>query len=437
MFWIHGGAYALGSGGSPLYDGEKLAKRGVVVVTINYRLGPFGFLAHPALTAESPNHSSGNYGMLDQQAAMKWVERNIAAFGGDPGRVTIFGESAGAMSVFNQLVSPLSAGLFHQAISESGLFIDHGLLMHATRPLAEAESIGEQYATEIGCSGAPDVTAAMRAKPASDLVSGKLIATDGIFIDMDPRFVPVVDGWVIPEEPGAMVAGGKQHDVPLLLGSNSEEGNLFVFGSRETLDKLTIEQYQAKVRQYFGAYADEVLAMFPVKQQSDIKPQLSKIFTLFDFTSVARFAARSQVAKGQKAYLYQFDKTPPAELTSFLGPCHGSELPFVWGNLVKGSLPDGVKQSWSRLLLEGSVRDLKEAFVFDYRQDDIELSSDMTGYWTRFAKTGDPNGEGAPEWPGYETATDRNVELAKPITVKEGLDSTACDLADRFYGYVK
>ncbi|MFH1149207.1 MAG: carboxylesterase/lipase family protein [Actinomycetota bacterium] len=436
MFWIHGGAYQLGAGGLPLYNGEKLAERGVVVVTINYRLGPLGFLAHPALTAESPNNSSGNYGLLDQQAAMQWVKRNIYAFGGDPAKVTIFGESAGAMSVFDQLVSPLSAGLFHQAISESGLFIDHGLLMHATRPLAEAESIGSQYASEIGCAGSPDVAAAMRAKPVEDLLSIKLLTDPGLFI-MDPRFVPTVDGWVIPEDPGTMVANGQQHDVALLLGSNREEGNLFVFGAKDTLDKMTVEQYQAKIRQYFGAYADQVLAMFPVTQQSDIKKQLSQVFTIFDFTSVSRFAARSQVAKGQKAYLYQFDKTPPAELTSFLGPCHGSELPFVFGTLVKGKLPDGVRESWSRLILEGALHDLREAFIIDYRQDDLALSGDMIGYWTRFAKTGDPNGEGAAVWPAYQTATDKNIELARPISVKEGLDSAACDLADRFYGYVK
>jgi para-nitrobenzyl esterase len=341
------------------------------------------------------------------------------------------------MSVFDQLVSPLSAGLFRQAISESGLFIDHGLLMNATRPLAVAEDTGVQYATEIGCSGAPDVAAAMRAKPAADLLSMKLLMDPGIFIDMDPKFVPVVDGWVIPGDPGTLVAGGQQHSVPLLLGSNSEEGNLFVFGSRRTIDKMTIEEYRGKVRQYFGAYADRVLAMFPVKQQSDIKKQLSRIFTVFDFTSVARFAARSQVAKGQNAYLYQFDKTPPAELTSFLGPCHGSELPFVFGALVKGTLPDGVKETWSRLVIEGAARDLQSAFISEYHQDDLTLSNDMIGYWTRFAKTGDPNGGGAREWPRYETAADRNIELAEPVTVKEGLDSQACDLADQFYGYVK
>lgn len=266
MFWIHGGAYQMGAGGLPLYDGEKLAKKGVVVVTINYRLGPFGFLAHPQLTKESANSSSGNYGVLDQQAALQWVKRNIAAFGGDPAKVTIFGESAGAMSVLNQLVSPLSAGLFQQAISESTLFVDRGLLMHATRPLAEAEGIGEQYAVEMGCAGASDVLAAMRAKTADELLgipqgksadlrnSIKAITSPGLFI-MDPKFVPVVDGWVLPEDPGTMVASGEQHNVPLLIGSNREEGNLFVFGAdiSESLLKMSIEEYQGKIREYFRA----------------------------------------------------------------------------------------------------------------------------------------------------------------------------------------
>jgi len=450
MFWIHGGAYQLGAGGLPLYDGEKLAKRGVVVVTINYRLGPFGFLAHPQLTKESPNNSSGNYGVLDQQYALQWVRRNIAAFGGDPANVTIFGESAGAMSVLNQLVSPLSAGLFQKAISESTLFIDHGLLMHATRPLAEAEGIGQQYAADIGCAGAPDVLTAMRAKTSGELLgtpqgkpadlasSIKVLTSPGLFI-MDPKFVPVVDGWVLLEEPGATVASGKQHGVPLLIGSNSEEGNLFVFGADITggLRKMSIEEYQGKARQYFGQYTDEVLAMFPVYQQPDIQKQLSRIFTIFDFTSVARFASRSQAGKGQNVYLYQFSKTPPLTLTGFLGPCHGSELPFVFGTLVKGKMPDGVRDSISKLLMSGIVRDIKKTLVFKYDRSDLRLSGDMIGYWTRFAKTGDPNGEGAAAWPRYETATDKNIELGVPITVKEGLERQACDLADRFYGYVK
>jgi para-nitrobenzyl esterase len=448
MFWIHGGAYQLGAGGLPLYDGEKLAKRGVVVVTINYRLGPFGFLAHPQLTKESPNNSSGNYGVLDQQAALHWVKRNIAAFGGDPGKVTIFGESAGAISVLNQLVSPLSDGLFQQAISESTLFIDRGLLMHATRPLAEAEGIGEQYAAEMGCAGAADVLAAMREKTADELLgtpqgkskdlrnSIKVLTSPGLFI-MDPKFVPVVDGWVLPADPGTLVAKGDQHDVPLLIGSNREEGNLFTFAETLELDRMSIEKYQGKIREYFGAYADQVLAMYPVNQKSDIKRQLSKIFTVFDFTSVARFAARAQAAKGQKVYLYQFNKTPPLELTSLLGPCHGSELPFVFGTLVKGTIPDGVMRSWESLVLKSVERDLKRALLYKYDQDDLRLSDEMIGYWTRFAKTGDPNGEGAAAWPRYETATDRNIELERPITAKEGLDRQACDLADRFYGYVK
>ena len=444
MFWIHGGAYQLGAGGLPLYDGEKLASRGVVVVTINYRLGPFGFLAHPLLTKESPNHSSGNYGVLDQIAALKWVKRNATAFGGDPSRVTIFGESAGAMSVFNQLVSPLSAGLFQQAISESSLFLDRGLLMHDTRPLAEAEGIGEQYAADIGCASSPDVLAAMRGRSTSALLgipqdksedltsSGALLTNPGLFVK-DPRFVPVVDGWVLPQDPGTMVGNGDQHAVPLLLGSNSEEGNLFTASTTLKLDKMSVAEYQAKLRQYFGAYTDQVLAMFPVTKQSDIKKELSRIFTVFDFTSAARIAARSQAGKGQKVFLYQFDKTPPLELMSILGPCHGSELPFVFGTIVKGSLPDGVKRSWSSLVLEGTLRDLRSLFIDKYYQDDLRLSDEMIGYWTRFAKTGDPNTKGVFAWPDYQAATDRNIELQVPFTVKAGLENNACNLADSFY----
>jgi para-nitrobenzyl esterase len=436
MLWIHGGAFQLGSGGLPLYDGQKLAERGVVVVNFNYRLGPFGFLAHPLLTNESQNHSSGNYGLLDQQAAMRWVQRNIAGFGGDPSRVTIFGESAGAMSVLDQMVSPLASGLFHQAISESTLFIDHGLLMHATRPLAQAEDLGVKYSQEIGCSTAPDVLAAMRAKPAKDLLSIKLLTQPGVFI-MDPKFVPTVDGWVIPADPGTLVAQGKQAAVPLLLGSNLKEGNLFTVASPAEIDAMSVETYQQKIREYFGSYADQVLAMFPVHDRTEIRPQLSDVFTAFDFTSVARYAAREQIAKGQRVFLYQFDRTPPLSKSSLLGPCHGSELAFVFGNLVKGYMPDGDRQSWSTIVIQGAVRDLKKDLIWKFDQYDVKLSSDMVGYWTTFAKTGDPNGGNRANWPQYTSQSYENIELAKPISTVKDLDRAACDLADQFYGYVK
>lgn len=434
MFWIHGGAYQLGKGSGTLYDGKKLAEHGVIVVSINYRLGPLGFLALPQLTAESPNGSSGNYGLLDQQAGMKWVQKNIAAFGGDPSKVTIFGESAGAMSVCSQMTSPLSKGLFHQVISESSLFIDRGLLMNATRPLAQAESIGQQYAARVTGASSPDVLGAMRAKPVKELLGMDLQTQPGVFIE-NCLFVPVIDGWVLPEEPGRVFAEGKQHPVSLMIGSNSEEGNLFTFSQEKTLKSMPVSEYEQKISQYFGQYAPQVMAMYPVTQTSDIYGQLSKVFTNFDFTSVARWAARRQVALGKKAFLYQFDKRPLPP-TSFLGPCHGSEIPFVFGTLVKGASHNGAQESMKALVVQTFERELKNSLVLHFAQDDLDLSDKMMGYWSSFAKTGDPNGDGTDvKWPEFETTSDKNIELGRSVTVKTGLDAAGCDLADQFYGY--
>ena len=434
MIWIHGGAYQLGRGSSPLYDGRKLAEKGVIVVSINYRLGPLGFLALPELTKESGHGSSGNYGLLDQQAAMQWVQKNISAFGGDPSRVTIFGESAGAMSVCTQMASPLSKGLFQQAISESSLFIDRGLLMHATRPLAEAEAIGERYAVETGSSGTTGTLAALRAKPVSELISLPLQTRPGLFLS-DALFMPVVDGWVLPEEPGKVFAAGKQHPVPLLIGSNSEEGNLFTFAKRSTLETMTIAEYEHKIAQYFGPYADQVMAQYPVTKQSEVKPTLSRVFTNFDFTSVARWTAARQVALGQKSFLYQFDKMPLPPM-GLLGPCHGSEIAFVFGTLVKGPSHNGAQESMQSLVLERFERPLADSLMLTFAPGDVDLSAQMVDYWTNFARTGDPNGSTTKvTWPAYSPASDQNIELGKSVTVKSGLDSAGCNLADEFYGY--
>ncbi len=431
MVWIHGGAFQLGSGSAPLYNGQYLAERGVVVVTINYRLGALGFLAHPLLTLESPHGCSGNYGLLDQIAALDWVRRNIAAFGGDPDNVTIFGESAGAMSVCDLMVSPLVAGLFARAISQSTLFLDHGLLMHATRRLVEAEEIGERYAAESGCAGAPDVLAALRAKPAAELVTALLEIQPGLFME-DARFVPVVDGWVLPDEPGALFAQGMQHDVPLLVGSNTDEGNLFTSLDSRKFERLSVEDYRRKVKEYFGLKAEEILKMFPVNEQEDVKTALSKIFTAFDFNAAARFAAACVAGKGQQAYLYRFSRVPPRDP---LGACHGIEVPFIFGNLIEGIMELMEKRSWPMLFTRDIEKELLEALVLVFDKADMVLSGEMMDYWVRFAATGDPNPEGKEEWPAYDKATDRSIEFGSEENLVAGLDKQVCDLADDFYGY--
>ncbi|MEI8191288.1 MAG: carboxylesterase/lipase family protein [candidate division NC10 bacterium] len=431
MVWIHGGAFVLGAGSDPKYDGHHLAGKGAVIVTINYRLGPLGFLSHPLLSQESPQGSSGNYGLLDQIEALKWVQRNISAFGGDPGRVTIFGESAGAMSVLEQMVSPLSKGLFQGAISESGLFLDdHGLLMYASRTLEQAEQIGVQYAAELGVADAPDVLAALRAKSPDELHKIKYLIQPGSLFEAGPKFVPVVDGWVLPNEPVILWSQGKQHNVPLLVGSNQSEGNLFA-SNNSKLKAMSVQGYQDGIRQFFGTYGDQVLALFPVSQTSDIKPTMSEIFTLVDFTAPSRFAAMAIHTMNSKAYLYRFSRVRPGDK---LGACHGTELAYVFGAFK--SFPDEPLniENLPSLIVQEANYELEDLVKTKPNSTDYALSDAMMQYWVNFATSGDPNGKGLVEWPAYDPAANLLIDLGDEITVKPVGQDEACEVADQFYG---
>lgn len=395
LVWIHGGSFVTGSGSMAVYSGANLAAKGVVVVTINYRLGPLGFLAHPALTAEAGEGSSGNYGLLDQIAALRWVQRNIAAFGGDPQRVTVFGESAGAISILDLLVSPLAEGLFQRAIVQSGILLDAGFGVSTTGTLTEAEAAGEQFAQRLGVDSRSDVAAQLRAKtPAELLAAGE----DENLLEKGLTWKPVVDGYVLPDLPTKLWLAGKQWPVPLLIGSNADEGNTFLAGL--TVSK---EEFVRQMEGIFGPFAEEALALYPVTTAADISGAFSRMLTEVGFASTARFAAgvMSEVAP---AYLYQFTRVP---LGNPLGAFHGVEIPYVFGNAG----------------LFTALGEIEEA---DYR-----LSEALMGYWTRFAATGDPNGESAVAWPRYDRVEDQHLELGDTIRVGSGLYKAACDLADR------
>lgn len=402
MVWIHGGSFESGSGSMAIYDGRRLAAQGVVVVTINYRLGPLGFLAHPALSAESGDGASGNYGLLDQLAALRWVRANIAGFGGDPGNVTVFGESAGAMSILNLLVSPLAAGLFDKAIAQSAILLDHGFGVSTAVTLQVAEAAGEDYATYLGVDPSGDVLAQLRAKTADELAQAAGRYAKGLgLIEKGVTWTPVADGVLLPDLPGKLWAAGRCHSVPLLIGSNADEGNLFVAGM-----VVAPEDYEAVMGKIFGPYAAEALALYPNTGTQGLDSGLSRMLTEVGFASTARFAARSMDAfTGSPAYLYQFTRVPL--VMSTLGAIHSIEIPYVMGNL-------------------GLFTSLGLISPADYR-----LSETIMGYWTRFAATGDPNGGDAPEWPRYEASTDRHLELGDQIAPDSGLYRAACDLADR------
>ncbi len=403
MVWIHGGSFTTGAGSMDVYSGQNLARKGVMVVTINYRLGALGFLAHPALSAESDRGVSGNYGLLDQVAALQWVQRNAAAFGGDPSRVTVFGESAGAISILDLLVSPLAEGLFQRAIAESGILLDSGFGVSTTSDLATAERAGEDFAKSLGVDSAGDVAAQLRAlTPEQLLAAGPSPAT---LLEIGLTWKPIADGYVLADAPTRLWAAGEQMSVPLLIGSNKDEGNAFLGGL-----SIPPDQYDTYMHKVFGPYADEALALYPAPQPSDVLPALSRMLTEVGFASTARFAAREMSAVNTSAaavYLYQFTRVP---LNNPLGAFHGVEIPYVFGNTA----------------LFSGLGTLEKA--------DYDLSAAIMGYWTRFAASGDPNGGGDPQWPAYQAGSDQHLELGDTIKTSSGLYKQACDLADKVRG---
>ncbi|MDR3418376.1 MAG: carboxylesterase family protein [Nevskia sp.] len=383
MVWIHGGGFINGSGKD--YDASLLSVRGdVVVVTINYRLGAFGFLALPGLRDEDPHQSTGNYGLLDQQQALRWVHDNIAAFGGDPGNVTIFGESAGAASVCDQIISPLAAGLFHKAITESGAC--GGPLQPVPQSVVLAD--GEGFAAAAGCSGsdAAAVVSCMRGKTSWQLEGaaplGLLPAGEG--------YVPSIDGYIVPGSLGAVIGSGHYNKVPVLEGTNRDEWRLFLtLNPHAGLSDATYTQF---VEQNLGANAAAVLQQYPLSAYLN-NPDgeasylaYSAIETDSVFSCVAR-GVDAMFSTSVPVYAYEFaDPSPPVIIGNphmKLGPAHASELLYVFQtNLWAGWLPV------SRLTPAQRA-----------------LSTTMQSYWTNFARNGDPNGSGLPAWPVY-TGTD-------------------------------
>ena len=363
MVWIYGGGFSQGSTAIALYGGEQLARHGVVVVSVAYRVGPFGFLAHPALSAESGRHVSGNYGLLDQIAGLRWVKANIAAFGGDPRRVTIFGESAGGISVSMLAASPLAAGLFAGVISESGG--SFGPTRSPPQPgenvprLQDAERDGSAFAQALGAHSAVEMR-----KLSASAIQRTLTSA--------PRFWPVLDGWVIPGDQYELYQAGRYNDTPILIGTNSDEGALFPAPDNR-------EAYVTAVRERYGPFADRLLALYPASAANWV--QSSR-----DLTRDAAFGwhtwawAHLQAETGKsKVFLYYFDHTPQrppqSPWKSAPGAVHSEEMIYVFEHLNQVALP------WT--------------------PTDQRLSAQMARYWTNFAKRGDPNEAGLPSWPAF------------------------------------
>lgn len=375
MVWIYGGGFQAGSTSEPRQDGRLLATKGVVVVSMNYRLGIFGFFAHPELTKESGRQASGNYGLLDQLAALQWVRRNIAAFGGDPGNVTIFGESAGSFAVSALMASPLAKGLFGRAIGESGAFFTTGPQTLAPKSLSASEKNGQEFAATALQA---DSLAALRGKSA-DALLGAVMKGGQAF-----RFSPTVDGYMLPEEPAAVFAAGGQARVPLLAGWNADEVRGGVVLGKE---RPTARSFPEQARRRFGDRADALLKLYPAATDAEALQSAADLASdMFISYSTWKWLEVHRETSGQPSYRYRFDrKIPVAPGTTIngveataedIGARHAGEIEYVFGTL------DSVKGvSWTA--------------------DDRKLSDLMMSYWTNFAKTGNPNASGLPEWTRY------------------------------------
>ncbi|WP_184548543.1 carboxylesterase/lipase family protein [Mucilaginibacter sp. FT3.2] len=376
LVYIYGGGFGSGGAACPIYDGEATAKQGVVFVVINYRVGIFGFFAHPELSKESGHNASGNYGLMDQLAALKWVKQNIQNFGGDPGNVTIAGQSAGSMSVNCLVASPLGKGLFQKAIAESGASFINGEYGYKT--LAEAEQTGVKLAKELNVNS----IAALRNIPAADLLN-----------KWQPR--PIIDGYVLPESIAQIFAENKENNVPLLTGWNEDDAFIGKLKNAEDYKKQIAEQYGDKAAAFLQHYpgGTDLEAA-----RSQINISRDQTFGIQNYTWANVQSAKQRA----KVYLYRFARRLPAT-ADFVkyGAFHTGEVAYAYNNLKFLNRP------WEPI--------------------DWKLANTMSSYWTNFAKTGNPNGKGLPTWPAYNTGINKIMMLGEQPAAKSLPDRAALD----------
>jgi len=376
--WFYGGGFAAGGNSEARYDGESFARKGIVVVNANYRLGVFGFLAHADLTKESPHQASGNYGLLDQVAALQWVRKNIAAFGGDPNRITIGGESAGSLSVSALMASPLSRDLIFQAVGESGAFLGQ-VGGRGMSSLADAEKAGATYADSVGAK----TLAELRAKSADDLLKAAMKVNNGF------GFWPIIDGYCLPGDVGATFAAGQQARVPLLAGWNADEVRMAVMMNPQ---KPTAKTFPDQLNKQFKDRGADALKLYPastdeeaIRSAGDLASDSFIVFSTWKWIDM-------QTKTEQPVYRFQFDRGAPisremaamAHGLKTLGATHASELEYVF-NMLKS----------------------KKA---DWQPEDQKVADQMNEYWANFIKTGDPNGAGLAKWPSF-TATHQVMHI--------------------------
>jgi para-nitrobenzyl esterase len=380
LVFVHGAGLTGGSGSEGRYDGEALAKKGAVVVTINYRLGPFGWLAHPELTRESGHNASGNYGLMDAVASLQWVKQNIANFGGDPQRVLVFGESAGAFQVAALVASPEAKGLFQRAIAESGAWM--GISMGRMTTRAQAEEAGLKGASSLGATSVAD----LRKRPA-DEIQGAMRGSGMI-----------VDGWYLPEQPSDIYLQGRQNAVDLLVGSNKDEATFFGRPGNNA------QAWTAGARERFGELADRYLNLYPAANDEQAQASYLEAFSDEMYWHM-RIWAEAHAKAGKKAYLYYFTRVPPsAQGQASRGATHTAELAYVFDVPNPG-------RPWE--------------------DSDRRLADQMTSYWVNFAATGDPNGAGLPAWPAVrDRATGRGMVLGDAVAPEPTPNRAKLDFFD-------
>jgi para-nitrobenzyl esterase len=382
LVYFYGGGFVAGDGSEPRYDGESMAQKGIVALTVNYRLGLFGFMAHPELTAESPNKASGNYGLMDQRAALQWVQQNIAAFGGDPRKVTIAGESAGSFSVSAQMAAPSAKDLIAGAIGESGSMLS----LQPITPLAQGEENGTKFAASVGATS----LAALRAMPATQLLEATA-KTEML------RFWPVLDGYFLPKSPVAIFEAGEQAKVPLLAGWNSEEMNYRAVLGQES---PTPENYRNAVQKLYGERAEEILKLYPGSTEAEVAQSATELAgDRFIGYSTWKWIDLHGKTSGKPVYRYYYTRPRPAMRAEM-----GDAAPGLAGGVVRGSDAKAAKVPPARgavhsAEIEYAMGNLATNKVYDWKPEDYKVSQLMQEYFANFIKTGNPNGSSLPEWP--------------------------------------
>lgn len=388
LVWIYGGGFSSGSASVPIYDGSKLAEKGIVVIGINYRVGLYGFMAHPELTAESPAHASGNYGLLDQIAALKWIKANAAAFGGDPGKVTIAGQSAGAMSVHHMIASPLAKGLFVRAIAQSGS--GSGV---TAGDRASAEKTGLSLMQAAGVSS----LAEMRKLTTEQLAAAQAKMGPG---GGGLGFAPIVDGLVLPN---AAFSGANTNDTAILTGMTSEE----MTGLNPNFGKATPVDLRKQIDAAYGSSASEIAALYPASNDAQANAAAGSLAMERGLASMGLWAQERQAKSTRPIYAYLWTHAEPGPDAARYGAFHSSEIPYVFDTL------------------DASPERPFTAF-------DRQLAARMGDYWVNFVKTGDPNGPGLPVWPVYLQSDRQIIELGATTTARPLLPAVKFDTFRRY-----